>query len=133
LVPPPALGTITGIDEPIAYGRNPYVNYESIGSSVTSYETIHLMTIVLGIDRGGVARAYLSDAFVPSRSATTPSGSPGRRQRRSRLDSSGTSDRSGGDRYRSPQPAPDAFGPAGPLGTDDGPPGRPQSPMFFFA
>jgi len=64
LLPPPRAGTITGADEPLDYGRNPYVNYEAIQSSVTTYEDIHPMTIVLGITHEGVARAYPSDAFA---------------------------------------------------------------------
>jgi len=65
LRPPPESSTVTGRNSTRDYGRNPYAGYESssdigLGGSFDD-ERLHPKTTVVGVEHGGVSRAYPLD------------------------------------------------------------------------
>lgn len=62
LRPPPESSTVTGRNSTRDYGRNPYAGYESssrigLGGSFDD-DRLHPKTTVVGVEHGGVSRAY---------------------------------------------------------------------------
>ena len=66
LLPPPESSTVTGRNSTRNYNRNPYAGYESseqIGISGSfDDDRLHPKTMVVGVEHGGVSRAYPLDA-----------------------------------------------------------------------
>jgi hypothetical protein len=64
LLPPPESSTVTGRNSTRDYNRNPYAGYESSsdigigGSESFDDDRLHPKTTVVGVEHGGVARAY---------------------------------------------------------------------------
>ena len=71
LLPPPDSSTVTGRNSTRDYARNPYAGYESsskigLGGSFDD-DRLHPKTTVVGVEHGGVSRAYPLDRVQESR------------------------------------------------------------------